>query len=291
MAIGDLVTKDWEMEYNGLQIGGDTNFAIAQIDGLMDLPDLATGDLARGLRHGVSAGNDWMRGRSIRLTIEVYGDDAATLSTRMHELTSAFAPAIGEQALVFQIPGIAQGNKVQMNARVRRRSSAINREWYYNIPIVVIELYATEPYLFDTTTTNTVLTLDAPEVGLQFNIEPDIEFVEEVAGLSLDRKYIVNSSGVDVGFTVTFAGPVTNPRIINTVTGEFLECSTTVASGEELAVDFYSRTVYLGAANRYYTVTAGSNFWELPAGTTLVRFAAESYTSATATVTTRSAYI
>ena len=123
MAIGDLVTKDWEMEYNGLQIGGDTNFAIAQIDGLMDLPDLATGDLARGLRHGVSAGNDWMRGRSIRLTIEVYGDDAATLSTRMHELTSAFAPAIGEQALVFQIPGIAQGNKVQMNAR---RLSTVN---------------------------------------------------------------------------------------------------------------------------------------------------------------------
>jgi hypothetical protein len=292
MAAGDLITTDWEMEYNGLLIGGDTAFAIAQIDGLLELPDIDTGDVTYASRHGVAAGNDWMRGRTIRLTLEVYGSTPEELSTRMNELTTAFAPAIGETPLAFMIPGIAGGVKVQTEARVRRRSSPINREWYYNIPIVTIELYATSPYLEAGGSEGlTTATLSLPVVsgGVEFDAEFDLGF--GTVGTS-GTVAVTNSGASDMYPTIDITGPVTNPVVTNLTTGEWWGYTGTVSSGDTLTVDTKARTVLMnGSANRYYLMTAGSEFFSLDPGSSTLRYNADAYTASTATITARSAWV
>lgn len=290
---GALITEDYEMEYNGLLIGGDTSFGIAQIDGLIDLPDLSTGDVPYAGRHGLAAGSDWMRGRSIRLTIEVYGDTDAELSARFNELTAAFAPAHDEVPLVFQIPGIAGGGKAQVDARVRRRSGSIDRQWYYRIPVVVIELFCTSPYLFASDAASGLISATLPiyEVsgGAEFDATFDLGFgTVGTSGTAL----ITNTGSADTAPTVTFTGPVTNPTITNLSTSEYWGYDGTVASGDTLTVDMGARTVLVnGSVNRYYLTASGSTFWELPVGDSTVRYTADAVTASTATITARSAWV
>lgn len=289
MAVGDLVTADWEMEYQGFAFGGDSDYAIAQIQGLADLPAITNGDRSRLLRHGLHPGDDFLQGRTVVMAIEVYGADSDELETNIQSLYTALRPAQDEAALVMQIPGLANGAKFLIWARPRRRSAPINREWFYNIPVLQVEWAATDPRLYALTEGSTAIGLPTTSGGLTFNASPNLTF----GSVSTGGEETLNNAGTfQTSPVFRITGPVTDPRLVNVTTDKTWSYTGTISTGDHLIVDMEDRTVLLnGTASRYSNLDADSEFWELEPGNNSVQYRAAAYTSSTATATWRSAWV
>jgi len=289
MALGDLVTADWEAEYQSFAFGGDSAFALAQLDGIVSLPDVNSGDSGRLIRHGLHAGDDYLTGRTVTITMEVYGATDAALETSIQNLLTAFKPGESESGLVFQIPGVANGNKFLLWSRPRRRAVPINLEWFHRVPVITIEMAATDPRLYAAAESTQGLGLPTAGGGMEFNEVPNITFGTTSTG---GEETLNNAGTFKTSPVFKITGPVTDPRLVNVTAGKTFHWEGTVSSGDFLLVDMGTRTVLLnGTASRYSGLTGASEFWDLSPGDSSVQYRAAAYTASTATATWRSAWV
>jgi hypothetical protein len=71
----------------------------------------------------------------------------------------------------------------------------------------------------------------------------------------------------------TLGGPLTNPTITNSATGQVLKLNITLGDMDFLEIDTQSGNVTLnGQANRNNAVAVGSSFFKLPPGDTILDF-------------------
>ncbi|MFB7675599.1 hypothetical protein ACFC26_29745 [Kitasatospora purpeofusca] len=144
--MGELT--DWTCEYGGLVIGlPDSALSLVQVDGLLSLPDVRTSDLTLVQRDGLWAGDDYLGGRSVTLTVEIYGKDLDEFSKVSNALQAAFRTGRGEMPLRFRFPGVAGGRTAFVGVRPRKRGAPLNLQFAYGVCNVVIELFATDPVL------------------------------------------------------------------------------------------------------------------------------------------------
>lgn len=80
-------------------------------------------------------------------------------------------------------------------------------------------------------------------------------------------------------------GPVTNPKITNPATGQFIRVNLSLQSGDVLIIDADSHVVRLNGANRNLALDVGSSFFDIPPGGTYLSFASTDGTSVAGTVT------
>jgi len=283
MAAGDLITEDYEAEYNGVLIGGaNTNIELVQMI-VLDLPEVRTSDLPRPQDHGMLPGIDYHSGRDITLELEVWGG-----WTTVVEVLNAFQTQTLEIPLVFQLPDIG---KMRANCRVRRRGT-LPLDMTYNVAgktTVMVQLYATDPRLYADALQTVSIDLDAIAEGMEFNVTPNIVF-----GVGTSPTAIANNTGTfETRPQVSIAGPVTNPFLENQTTGKTLSFVGEVPSGSTLEVDFLNRTVLLnGTASRYSWVVDSAGWWTLIPGDNSIRFGgAPGSPTPTATIQWRPAYV
>lgn len=271
MATGDLVTDDWEFEYRGFAFGGDSDQGVPPgLRGFFDNPDMISSDQRRLRRHGLHPGDDWYEGREVTIPIEVTADSTATWEANLQALKTAMAvdPERDdvEDPLVFQIPGIAGGRKVRINARPRGLTGELNIEWFYEIPIVRARFFSTKPWIYDNTETEvTSPILAGSSSGITWPITWPI-----VWGTVTASSFTATNDGTNrAEFVATIPGPVTNPVIQHLDRGLELAFAITLEAGQFLEVDTENRTVLLnGEANRYY-VKSGTWFNLSPGDNTL----------------------
>lgn len=288
MTVGDLVTTDWMAEFNGLAVGDDEAISLVQIEGLADLPAVRSADRTILRRDGLHAGDDFLGGRSVVLTLELEADTDAGLATLVEAVGAAFQVG-AEQALVFQVPGVAGGNKAQLWCRPRALSAPITLDWLYRMPIMRVQLAASDPRLYALTEGSEADTLPTTEGGREFNEVPPITF----GAVSTGGLFTCTNDGTVLTWPVIkLTGPVTNPRITNVTTDETLELELVVASGDYVLLDTDARTVLLnGTASRYSSLAQDSTWWGLQPGDNEVRYEASTTTASTITVTWRSAWL
>ncbi|WP_424213192.1 hypothetical protein ACN20G_14500 [Streptomyces sp. BI20] len=196
--MGEL--NDWTCEFNGLVMGEpDSPVSIVGVDGLLSMPDVRTSDLTLVQRHGLYAGDDYMNGRTVTLTLEVYGATREEFTKALSALYAAFQPAEREKPLRFRFPGVGGDLTGFVNVRARKRSGPLDLNFAYQVCNVVVELFATDPHIYsDALTTKN---LSAPWQGstpkLYFNspgsvaVRPlikltnakDCKLTDEVTGL------------------------------------------------------------------------------------------------------------
>lgn len=289
MAVGDLVTADWELEYQSFAFGGDSDYSVARIEGLVDMPAMQSGDRNRLLRHGLHPGDDFLADRTIRMVLEVYGADSTELATNVQALLTALRPGQDEAALVMQVPGVANGAKVLVWARPRRRSAPVDREWFYNLPVVSVEWVATDPRLYAASESSQQIALPSTSGGLTFSVTPPLTF----GAVSTGGEQTLNNAGTfQTSPSFKIVGPVTDPKLLNVTTGKTWHYVGSVSAGDYLLVDMDARTVLLnGTASRYSNLAAASVFWDLEPGDNIVQYRAASYTASIATASWRSAWI
>lgn len=95
--------------------------------------------------------------------------------------------------------------------------------------------------------------------------------------------YVTNAGNVTAPLVMRLYGPVTNPRIGNETTGEVLEFDDlTIPEGEYVEIDTAASTILLNgdpALSRFDRVNwAVSTLWQLPPGTSVVRYYPETFT-------------
>ena len=289
MAAGDLITTDWEMEYNGLLMGGETDYNIRAISGLLDMPDIVSADQSRLRRHGLRAGDDFLQGRAVTITLEVYGSTAPLFASAVQALKLAFRPGQAEIPLVFQIPAICNGVKFQVNARPRRVSWPVNMEHFFRKPELVVEFYATDPRLYAAAVGQNSASLPTAGGGLSFNATPDFSFGATSTGGELT---LTNNGTFSTPVVFRIHRPVQTPTLIHNGLGGELELGITVANGDFLVLDSASRTVLLnGTADRYYTLAADSVWFDLEPGDNYISFRGATTDVGSITATYRSAWV
>lgn len=289
MAAGDLITTDWQMEYDGALWGDLTDLALVKVEGVLDLPGVTSGDRNRLRRHGTYAGDDFLAGREVEVTLEVYGSDASDFASKIAALTLATRPGRAALPLVLRLPGVAGGAKVQTLARVRRRSLPLDLDYLYRLPTAVLQFYADDPRFYSTPAGSAVVGLPTSGGGLTFPAAAPFVFGTVVAGGNVT---LTNAGTFDSSPVVRIDGPVTNPSLQNVTTGKTLTLTLDVPAGQYVDLDFDRRTVLLnGTASRYSALVSTSTWWDLIPGANEVQFRAVSFGAGTATFTYRSAWV
>lgn len=289
MAVGDLVTGDWMLEFNSLALGGETPYALVLAEGFVDLPGVRSSDRQVLRRHGLHPGDDFLLGREVTLTFEVYADTDADLATYVAAFQDAFRPGRSEAPLVFQFPGVAGGNKARVNVRHRGLAAPVNLEWHYRIPRLVARLAATDPRVYANAETSASTSLPSAGGGLNFDAVADFTFGAVSTGGTITAE---NAGTFGTPVTFRIDGPATDPRVENLTTGESLGLDVTVADGDYLVIDTAARTVLLnGTASRYSSLVSGSSFFDLEPGENELTFRAATTTTATLTAAWRSAWV
>lgn len=290
MAEGDLITGDYELEYRNLLLGGSSSYGIASIDGLADLPAIRFVDTPRLQRDGLRPGNDYLGQRTVTLSIDIHATSDADLATKVEALQTAFRPGLNtEEPLVFQIPGLADGQKARVNCRVRKRSSQIGQNWLYRYPRMVLQLSATDPRIYSNTLNTDITSLPTSAGGRTYPKTYPLVYGAVSTGGTISA---VNSGSYSTPVQLRIDGPVTDPKITNTTTGDYLSFKITVDSGDYLLVDTATRTVLLnGTASRYSSLDSSSRWFDLEPGTNQLDYSAITFSSSTLTASWRSAWV
>nr|BEK66828.1 hypothetical protein KPHV_40550 [Kitasatospora purpeofusca] len=143
---------EWTCEYSGLVIGSsDSALSLARVDGLLSLPDVRSSDLVLVQRDGLWPGDDYLDGRTVTLTVEVYGRTPGEFSDAWGALTSAYRTGRGEMPFRFRFPGIAAGETAYIMARPRKRGGSVDLSFAYGVSAVPVELFATDPKIYAAT--------------------------------------------------------------------------------------------------------------------------------------------
>ena len=273
MAAGDLVVADWQLEYSGLLMGGDTSYAwVADTVGY--LPTVRTSRQLRLRQDGAHAGDSFLGMRTLRLVFEVYESTEATFETTLQSLVEAFSPA-GMKPLYIQKPGFALGRKVFIDAEPVRLEVPGNLDHYHRIQTVTVELECADPLYYDDNQSSVAgLQLAQGVGGLTWPLTWALDWGTFTSGAIV----AVNNGSRITYPTFTFNGPLVNPKLENQTTGLHVGFEITLSASESLVVDAgTARTVLLnGTTNRYNTLTSTSTWFGLSPGGDYLRFSASS---------------
>ena len=104
----------------------------------------------------------------------------------------------------------------------------------------------------------------------------------------------VTNSGNTIAYpTVTLDGPLTNPRIENLTTNEWIALSLTLSAGEQIVIDMLNRTIIQGGVtNKISFKSDASKFWGLEVGANQIKLSTSiSGEAGSATIEHRDAYL
>ncbi|MBB1251845.1 phage tail family protein [Streptomyces sp. OF3] len=246
----------------------DSAISLVAVDGLLSLPDMRTSDLTLVQRHGLYPGDDYMDGRAVTLTLEVYGATRAEFTNALSAVYAAFRPAQPERPLRFRFPGIGADRTAFVNARVRKRSAPLDLNFAHRVCNVVVEFFATDPHIYgDALETRT---LSSPWGGN----DPKLSFTQLGSIPALPVIRLDNAS---------------NCRLTNEITGEFFG----LTYGGNITIDSAARTVRSDAGNSFeHRITPGSTWPEYRFGEHRLALYSEATSRATvATFTWRNRWV
>ncbi len=288
MAIGDLITGDYEYEWaETLLIGGDTDIDIDEITGLDDLPDVAPADTPRDAAHGSDPGIDLARDRVITITGELIASSAAAFASALDSLRDGFLVS-GSQPFAWQHEG---ESKRFVYAACRRRSIPTTLRRALRFPQWAVQLVAVDSYIYSATENTETTTRTVPGAGFTPPFTPPFTVPASTSG----TVRCTNEGSVDAPWSARMDGPLTDPVIENRTTGDRLAFTANggldLAAGEYVTLDSSTRSVLLaGTASRRTQLSLDSRWWDLLVGENDIELTADAGTG-TLSVSWRSTWM
>jgi hypothetical protein len=292
--------NSYSFAFNGFVFGGtDSPYQITAVDGIEDLPVLRVQDDNRGYQDGMFTGRDFLSGRIIQMSMQVFGTANASMQQNLALLQNALIPQQqGTGILQFQIPG---SNLQEVNARVRRRAVRIDPDFTYGRAIVTYEFFAPDPRRYDSLIQSTDLILGVTTTGRTYNrvytaaASPNAN--PNTTGMSFgggagSPNLVVNNGNTTTYPLITITGPAINPVITNATAGAFLQINYTLGSTDTLVISTDFRTLTLNGVTRRSILANNSTWFGAQPGTNLYTFAATGTAGSTSClVQWQSAYI
>lgn len=230
---------NWEYEYRDLTFGGAQDIGIESVEGL-ETPMSKLDEIQRAKDHGSWDYADYLEARKITFTGDIVGTDATDFEGKVNELRAALLPAESALPLILNIPGDVVK---RIYCKPIRRKLTTDRNYSNFYGKWAAEFIAGDPRIYADVESELIGAGTAENAGI-FATPP----------------------------VVVITGSSTNPKITNTTTGEFIEITTTVASGEDLVIDFANKTIYNDTDSAYAAMTATSTWWDLDPGDNVIAF-------------------
>lgn len=268
MAAGDLITTDWQFEYNGLLMGDSTSYDIVSVEGLDALPVRAADD-KRPIDHGAfDTTQDFLPARIVEIQINVLTDAGTDAFTGRDAIRDAFPTGRDDLLpLVFQLD---DGEKYFLNCRCRRRALDLESPVTYGDAVIDLMLWAPDPRIYSLTPGQTDLVLATISGGLDFDLDFDIQFGTATS----NGGTAVNNGNIETRPVVSFLGPLTSPRVSNLTQGKTWKSDIVLGGGETMVVDFLERMATVDGANRNNTIEYDSEWFNLEPGSNSLQFSA-----------------
>lgn len=277
------------LESTGLVFGPSTSYIVKSWRGI-GVAGYRDALSARPFNHGVTAGPEYRAEFTVEIDLHLRATSAEDVVDVADALISGWyidARATAQYGVTDSLHVKLPGQEQRFVKGRPRRSTADPSNFHNGWAPAAVQFLVTDPVWYSAALHVQAMNLSTAPSGRGFNKSFDYGW----GGTATAGAYtITNAGGTGTKPTLTLAGPLTNPVLTNETTGETLELTYTLGSGETLTIDFDAATIYLdGTASRYYAKTGGT-FWELAAGDNNVRFSAQSG-SGTATLEWRDAWL
>ncbi|MGY5131277.1 hypothetical protein ACWGJW_02450 [Streptomyces nigrescens] len=278
--------NDWTCEFNGLVMGEpDSAISIVAVDGLLTLPEVRSSDLTLVQRNGLYAGDDYLNGRTVALTLEVYGQTREEFTAALTAVQAAFTAGQPESVFRFRFPGAAADQTAYVMARCRKRSAPLDLNFANMVCNVAVELFATSPYLLgETYRTETVnsskrLVIDG---GIRFPAAVPFAFALPSPGPADPLTYFTEYGSIPARPLITVTN-ASNPTLSDDVTDTWFG----VAYSGSFTIDSEARKVFDAQGNDITgSVMTGSTWPEYGPGDHRLRLVhGDPVTKATAVLT------
>lgn len=213
---------------------------------------------------------EFEKGRSIIIGGTIYGD-VDTLETYLDSLKANWAPSRVLVPFYFKAPGVAERVLFVKPGGVRYRWQTIRRTGRVDVQF---SMFAEDPRIYTATLTTLAVPVGGTATsGFGFSLGFSFGFGTITGSLGVNA---VVSGNRPTPPLFTIYGPVANPRIYNDTTGEMLQFSITLGSGETLVVDPKYKTVRLGGVTNRRSALVNPTWFFLEPGDNFLRYLTES---------------
>ena len=258
----------YSFAFNGFVFGGGNSpYQILQIDGLEALPDLRVQDSDRGYQDGMFSGRDFFSGRTITVTMQILSGNGLTAQANFNLLRAALQPQqTGTTPLQFQLSG---GENLQyINARVRKAISTIDPDYTYGKIKAQFEFFCPDFRYYDNTTQTATMAVTQP-LGRTYNRTYNLTFG---GGSQTQTATITNNGDTTTYPIITIYGPIINPVVGSTTSGQNLSFNYTMGQSDIIVIDLQNKTVLLNGNPARNLLLGSSQWFAAPPGTSLYYF-------------------
>lgn len=283
-----VVTNQYQFSFNGFSFGGaGSAYQILSVEGLEGLPDLRVQDDNKGYIDGMFSGRDFLAGRYITITMQIFGSGATSAQTNYNTLQQYLIyQTSGTTPLYFKIPPTTLDQFI--DCRVRGLRTGITPEYTYGMITAQVQFFAPDPRYYDNTLQTASLSVSNPP-GRTYNRTYNLVYGY---GTYATTTSVTNNGWATAYPTITMNGPITNPIFGNTTTGQYLSLSGSYTNTDTLIIDLENRLITLNGASARNLLSSGVWF-DAPPGTSQYYMTGLSTTAGVtaATVSWYSAYI
>lgn len=254
---------EYQLKYNGLTIGRNTAYGIRSVRGLFDV-DIESGSTPIPRGDGSIPGEDYVQAKNIEIELAVEGDkQSASLANRINNVRTAFQRQEAPIELYFKTPGASEQFVL---ARPIGRAIQEDTQSEHGLKPITIRLHAADPRLYSSDSNSKTFGLHVIDTGgTDFPMDFSVEFA--VAGQT--DTIVTNAGNARAYPVISFGGPedagtIDAVKIINETTGQDIEISASILTGQVLRADMFayiradgSQVIGLDGSSRY-------SDWELP---------------------------
>lgn len=211
--------------------------------------------------------------RTLVLNINLLAKSRDELNNLRNQISSVFNPKLGLGKLTYLNGNVEREIEVVVDGSPAFPVGDAKGKWFQR---TTINLIAPEPYWQGTETEN--YKLEDFVGNFRFSFHFPVRFATRG-----DSRTLVNKGDVPTPIRVEFRGPVTNPKITNLTTGEFIKVNATIPSGYKLILDtsFGNKRVEIVApdnivTNAFHYIDLESTFFNLQVGENKIGFISDS---------------
>ena len=236
-----ILTQQYSFAFNNQVFGGTGSpYQILSVDGLEGVPAIRNQDDNRGYADGMFTGRDFYSGRTISMLIQVLGDGSNSAQYNLNALQRVLLPQTQGTTPLYFLLGYGEQELV-INARVRGFKAQINPEYTYGKIIAQVDFFCPDPNYYDINVqTATMAVLDP--VGRTYNRIYNLIYGNSTGYI---QTTIANTGWATTYPTITLQGPVTDPTLGNSTTGDSLTFTVTLTAADTLVIDLYLSLIHI----------------------------------------------
>lgn len=247
---GELITRDWQIDWNGFLLGPGTAYDLVRLDGWIDSPGLTNGAAPKSTRPGSWAGSMRGQARTVTATLEIAAGEAG-MGHAIRALRAATPIVRGATQAPLAIR--CDGETLVAGAKFAGRIIPVDQPYSMGYaPEATVQWYCADPRLYELNEQS--VTIGAPtggSGGLTYPLTYPLVYGVEATP---SNATCTNTGNEPTNPIVEFTGPILTPRLINSTLTRALEFNIDLPPGQTLIVDTDRGTVLLnGTTDRLHT--------------------------------------